>query len=136
MKKHPTPILLLLCTILLIGGTAVAYCNTRSFGFEPDAKWITYNDGGFTVYDFRVEYRQLAEGWESFSNFFPKKSQTSVYKGYKQDKIEMRGDRAEMSDFPLYLNTVAGGLDRRDQTIGGFSFVVKIYAVPVVEIIG
>ncbi len=43
-----------------------------------------------------------------------------MYKGYKQDKIEMRGDRAEMSDFPLYLNTVAGGLDRRDQTIGGF----------------
>ena len=62
--------------------------------------------------------------------------ETSVYKGYKQDKIEMRDDRAEMSDFPLYLNTVAGGLDRRDQTIGGFSFVVKIYAVPVVEIIG
>ena len=65
-----------------------------------------------------------------------KMKETSVYKGYKQDKIEMRGDRAEMSDFPLYLNTVAGGLDRRDQTIGGFSFVVKIYAVPVVEIIG
>ena len=63
-------------------------------------------------------------------------SKTSVYKGYKQDKIEMRGDRAEMSDFPLYLNTVAGGLDRRDQTVGGFSFVVKIYTVPVVEIIG
>ena len=67
---------------------------------------------------------------------FPLIMETSVYKGYKQDKIEMRGDRAEMSDFPLYLNTVAGGLDRRDQTIGGFSFVVKIYAVPVVEIIG
>ena len=66
----------------------------------------------------------------------PKQKQTSVYKGYKQDKIEMRGDRAEMSDFPLYLNTVAGGLDCRDQTIGGFSFVVKIYALPVVEIIG
>ena len=64
------------------------------------------------------------------------KTQASVYKGYKRDKIEMRGDRAEISDFPLYLNTVAGGLDRRDQTIGGFSFVVKIYALPVVEIIG
>ena len=64
------------------------------------------------------------------------KLKTSVYKGYKQDKIEMRGDRAEMSDFPLYLNMVAGGLDCRDQAIGGFSFVVKIYAVPVVEIIG
>lgn len=69
-------------------------------------------------------------------SYFYIMSKTSVYKGYKQDKIEMRGDRAEMSDFPLYLNTVAGGLDRRDQTIGGFSFVVKIYAVPVVEIIG
>ena len=66
---------------------------------------------------------------------FSAATKTSVYKGYKQDKIEMRGDRAEMSDFPLYLNTVAGGLDCRDQTIGGFSFVVKIYAVPVVEII-
>ena len=64
------------------------------------------------------------------------KLQTSVYKGYKRDKIEMRVDRVEVSDFPLYLNTVAGGLDRRDQTIGGFSFVVKIYTVPVVEIIG
>ena len=63
-------------------------------------------------------------------------TETSVYKGYKRDKIEMRGDRAEMSDFPLYLNMVAGGLDCRDQAIGGFSFVVKIYAVPVVEIIG
>ena len=67
-----------------------------------------------------------------FSSFI----QASVYKGYKRDKIEMRGDRAEMSDFPLYLNTVAGGLDCRNQAIGGFSFVIKIYALPVVEIIG
>ena len=65
-----------------------------------------------------------------------KLTKTSVYKGYKRDKIEMRGDRAEMSDFPLYLNTVAGGLDCRNQAIGGFSFVVKLYALPVVEIIG
>jgi hypothetical protein len=77
-----------------------------------------------------------SNNWYYSTMMVPKEFKTSVYKGYKQDKIEMRGDRAEMSDFPLYLNTVAGGLDRRDQTIGGFSFVVKIYAVPVVEIIG
>ena len=41
--------------------------------------------------------------------------EASVYKGYKQDKIEMRGDRAEMSDFPLYLNTVAGEMCIRDR---------------------
>lgn len=90
---------------------------------------------------FNNEIKQLnesnnANGDNKDSNDVSRITQTSVYKGYKQDKIEMRGDRAEMSDFPLYLNTVAGGLDRRDQTIGGFSFVVKIYAVPVVEIIG
>ena len=73
---------------------------------------------------------------EDYSDYVLYFIEASVYKGYKRDKIEMRGDRAEMSDFPLYLNTVAGGLDRRDQTIGGFSFVVKIYALPVVEIIG
>ena len=78
---------------------------------------------------------ELKKGFVSIERV-KKGGQTSVYKGYKRDKIEMRGDRAEMSDFPLYLNTVAGGLDCRDQTIGGFSFVVKIYALPVVEIIG
>ena len=89
-----------------------------------------------------MEFIRRLENTNEFDNVFYfnvneyKSIKTSVYKGYKQDKIEMRGDRAEMSDFPLYLNTVAGGLDRRDQTIGGFSFVVKIYAVPVVEIIG
>ena len=90
-----------------------------------------------------LDYRQkspfsAANDTRNNNMYFAKHNllQTSVYKGYKRDKIEMRGDRAEMSDFPLYLNTVAGGLDRRDQTIGGFSFVVKIYAVPVVEIIG
>ena len=82
--------------------------------------------------DFDKELINILYSIDWFSNC----GKASVYKGYKRDKIEMRGDRAEMSDFPLYLNTVAGGLDRRDQTIGGFSFVVKIYAVPVVEIIG
>lgn len=74
--------------------------------------------------------------FSKFCTFFLRQRKASVYKGYKRDKIEMRGDRAEMSDFPLYLNTVAGGLDCRNQAIGGFSFVIKIYALPVVEIIG
>ena len=89
---------------------------------------VVVGDGGFAA--LRVG------GYDVIDGCAETVTETSVYKGYKQDKIEMRGDRAEMSDFPLYLNTVAGGLDRRDQTIGGFSFVVKIYTVPVVEIIG
>ena len=94
--------------------------------------WCDYDSRENLIY-YIFGYKCLGNnlGYSEYIN-----SKTSVYKGYKQDKIEMRGDRAEMSDFPLYLNTVAGGLDRRDQTIGGFSFVVKIYALPVVEIIG
>lgn len=92
------------------------------------------------IYQYKPKIAEVIKRLLQFISFcfcdFSWVSKTSVYKGYKRDKIEMRGDRAEMSDFPLYLNTVAGGLDRRDQAISGFSFVVKIYAVPVVEIIG
>ncbi len=84
--------------------------------------------------DYQLDEEGVAYAVQTFLD--EKQFQASVYKGYKRDKIEMRGDRAEMSDFPLYLNTVAGGLDCRNQAIGGFSFVVKIYALPVVEIIG
>ena len=109
--------------------------NLISFARGIKGIGVKYMD--FKVFDTTKidEYSKRAkEQWGQTSEY--KEFETSVYKGYKQDKIEMRGDRAEMSDFPLYLNTVAGGLDRRDQTIGGFSFVVKIYTVPVVEIIG
>ena len=101
------------------------YLETRKEKIHNIANEISSNMNG-------KEIKYIEQTLELYS----KNSETSVYKGYKQDKIEMRGDRAEMSDFPLYLNTVAGGLDCRDQTIGGFSFVVKIYAVPVIEIIG
>ena len=97
---------------------------------------VEVNQSGVKIYVNGNLYDQFTSEYVDDLDDLYELIETSVYKGYKQDKIEMRGDRAEMSDFPLYLNTVAGGLDRRDQTIGGFSFVVKIYALPVVEIIG
>ena len=106
---------------------AIEYFNkyftyrTWELGNGSEYNTVTYSD---SIYD--KETDKITDE--------AKAKEASVYKGYKRDKIEMRGDRAEISDFPLYLNTVAGGLDRRDQTIGGFSFVVKIYALPVVEI--
>ena len=106
-------------------------CNVGCpfIGRAFDDNWGLDDPTGKSDDDFKAIIQRIEE------NIFELKK-ASVYKGYKRDKIEMRGDRAEISDFPLYLNTVAGGLDRRDQTIGGFSFVVKIYALPVVEIIG
>lgn len=108
----------------------IGYTNETS-GIKTDLPVIIFDD--FTTDSKYVDFPFKVK---SSAMKILTANETSVYKGYKQDKIEMRGDRAEISDFPLYLNTVAGGLDCRDQTIGGFSFVVKIYAVPVVEIIG
>ena len=112
---------------------AVGYFHSSIFCYITNGLYPFIQNGGririvCSVNVSPEDERQIALGYDI--------RQASVYKGYKRDKIEMRGNRAEMSDFPLYLNTVAGGLDCRDQTIGGFSFVVKIYALPVVEIIG
>lgn len=120
--------------------------NTKAHNFIPAEYWKSnfksVKEALLLAEVYVYEYDTEIQGFIGLNDeyvegiFVSGEMQTSVYKGYKRDKIEMRGDRAEISDFPLYLNTVAGGLDCRDQTIGGFSFVVKIYAVPVVEIIG
>ena len=113
-----------------------------NYGYEKkkfDSRWkrleVEYCDAGMSEEQIAA-MKEYDWAWFCSQRVFQNHTQASVYKGYKRDKIEMRGDRAEMSDFPLYLNTVAGGLDCRNQAIGGFSFVVKIYALPVVEIIG
>ena len=113
-------------------------CRDASTFKLSNSKFIDGITAGDHNPNVKTNYNKIIAKLNSYNVIpsFSYDTQASVYKGYKQDKIEMRGDRAEMSDFPLYLNTVAGGLDRRDQTIGGFSFVVKIYALPVVEIIG
>ena len=69
-------------------------------------------------------------------------TQSSVYKGYKQDKKEMIDLKYRIewqidksSNFPLYLYMVAGGSDCCNHDVSGFSFIVKFNAVPVVQII-
>ena len=121
--------------LLLKGGTAInlTVFNIPRLSVDIDMDY-TPNDTREGMLECRAKITDIIKEYMESEGY--QLSETSVYKGYKRDKIEMRGDRAEISDFPLYLNTVAGGLDCRDQTIGGFSFVVKIYAVPVVEIIG
>ena len=131
--KRLTAVLLSLIFVVAIGATAFAAFDTSRIDQYFETETQKRIDSMLELVLGKEKAEELVETSRTSSYDF---TQTSVYKGYKRDKIEMRGDRAEISDFPLYLNTVAGGLDRRDQTIGGFSFVVKIYAVPVVEIIG
>ena len=132
-----------LCVYSVTGKNSVNETGEESFGLLCFAEIKEFSGELHCEMEKVVLMDELPENWTYpliqpilLEKFWQMEKQTSVYKEYKRDKIEMRGDRAEISDFPLYLNTVAGGLDCRDQTIGGFSFVVKIYAVPVVEIIG
>ena len=141
---------LLAFSLVACGPVDSAVQNLAGAASNKGSDVVTADDDGYAegrigdvmrtyFFDYTVNSAYTCKEFEGYTPAEGNKllvAETSVYKGYKQDKIEMRGDRAEMSDFPLYLNTVAGGLDRRDQTIGGFSFVVKIYALPVVEIIG
>ena len=142
--KYKNDIAIALSVNLCVNGGTAIFCGKKETANKILNRIIEIKERGFDISkltnnsDLREveKLSYLIECEMGKESDYYKASKTSVYKGYKQDKIEMRGDRAEMSDFPLYLNTVAGGLDCRDQTIGGFSFVVKIYAVPVVEIIG
>ena len=63
----------------------------KPWGFAPER-------GDAVKFEDEDEDKTYAEA--PYYSHVPEESQTSVYKGYKQDKIEMRGDRAEMSDFP------------------------------------
>ena len=47
----------------------------------------------------------------------------------------MRGDRAEMSDFPLYLTTAAGGIDRTIHSLGGFSIALNMHAPALIVVV-
>lgn len=127
--------------LMMLGGVPTItppMWTTLSTGAYPMTHGVTcyFNTDGVNlgklVNNFDSAQVKAEQIWEVTAKAGKK---TSVYKGYKRDKIEMRGDRAEMSDFPLYLNTVAGRSDCQNQNVSGFSFVVKIYAVPVVEII-
>ena len=95
--------------------TTVAECGTQPFYGLYSLKSSFAEDGPAVHEKFPFTVRKPL----NVSELSAEEYQASVYKGYKRDKIEMRGDRAEMSDFPLYLNTAAGGLDCRNQV---FSF--------------
>ena len=66
--------------------------------FEYMAEYLKKYSADFVLLE--ELWKEKVESLEECPPYALLTKQTSVYKGYKQDKIEMRGDRAEMSDFP------------------------------------
>lgn len=63
--------LLLSAGILLCTGISVAYYNTRTFGFDEDAKIVSYDDEKITILDFDIYFSELNEFVEKAKTLTP-----------------------------------------------------------------
>lgn len=54
--KFKVFLIMLSSIIALTAGTAVSYYNTKTFGFDEDAKIVSHNEKSITVYDYTVQY--------------------------------------------------------------------------------
>lgn len=61
--------LVLSFSIIFCGGIGVAYYNTRTFGFDEDAKLISKDNEKITVLDFDIYYNDI-------DNFIEKAKET------------------------------------------------------------
>ena len=65
-------IALILCfAIIFCGGVGVAYYNTKSFGFDEDAKLVSKDNEKFTVLDFDIYYNDINNFIEKAKDFIP-----------------------------------------------------------------
>ncbi len=64
MKKKITAIFLC-AAVVLLAGTGVAYKNTKTFGFDENAKVFSYDEEKFSFMDYDIYY-------ESIENFIDK----------------------------------------------------------------
>lgn len=53
------------CAIVLVIGTSVAYYNTKSFGFDENAKIFTSDKDKITFLDFEIYYKDINNIYEN-----------------------------------------------------------------------
>ena len=88
------------------------YATAKNQLYDTDDNYIIYGASNYLKGNLQLSYLKEGESILVISNgkvllsdpyqfdkiYSIQLLQTSVYKGYRQDKIEMRGDRAEMSE--------------------------------------
>ncbi len=75
MKKKIAAIMC--CAVIALGaGMSVAYYNTKSFGFDENAKVVDYDDKKFSFMDFEIYYKDVSDFIDKVSTIIPQKSHT------------------------------------------------------------
>ncbi len=71
--KNRTKISLIfaLSAVLIVAGVCTAYYNTKTFGFDADAKLISKNGTSLTVLDFEMEFADADYYLEKIEKIFP-----------------------------------------------------------------
>ncbi|MCH5320168.1 MAG: hypothetical protein J1E36_00295 [Eubacterium sp.] len=68
---------ILLCAVIILGaGMSVAYYNTKSFGFDENAKVVHYDDEKISFMDFDIYYKDVTGFIDRVSEIIPEKSRT------------------------------------------------------------
>lgn len=62
--------ILAIAAVALALGTAVAYYNTCSLGYD-NANIISFNSEELKIFDFNIKYRELEELKEKISKYIP-----------------------------------------------------------------
>ena len=74
MKKHPVVSVLLIAILIVAAGASVAYYNTKSFGFDEDAVLFQQEEDGFTLFDYKVYYKDVEEFYNETKRYMPENS--------------------------------------------------------------
>lgn len=69
MKKI---IAIMCCAVIVLGGgLSVAYYNTKSFGFDENAKVLSYDDEKISLLDFNIYYNDISSLIEKVGRIVP-----------------------------------------------------------------
>ncbi len=75
MKKKITAIMC--CAVIALGaGLSIAYYNTKSFGFDENAKVVEYDDKKVSFMDFDIYYKDVSDFIDRVSTIIPQNSHT------------------------------------------------------------
>ncbi len=67
--------LIFFCAAIVFGaGTSIAYYNTKSLGFDENAKIVSTDNEKFTIMDFDFYYKDINEFYNKLESFLPEKS--------------------------------------------------------------
>ncbi|MGN0522094.1 MAG: hypothetical protein ACI4IQ_05590 [Eubacterium sp.] len=63
---------IMMCAVIALGvGTAVAYYNTKSFGFDENTKIISKDDEKFSFMDFEFYYNDVNDFFNKAKQYIP-----------------------------------------------------------------